>query len=301
MSRPVSRIDLVAASRCLIKVALAVLAVLPLGCAVEAQERVGSADQGMLYANALDPSALTSGALTPSALSPSALNPCALSPSAMSALRDPGSAGNLARELLRYTVGCAFAPHQSFAFSWTDSLGVEHDEAYVGLASLSPDWATQPLDPTGQQWVSDCLASRVNAEGVSVMLSSRGTNPALACSWDELATYQTREAVWFGNLFTSTPTVYACYDPLSMLPSQMAKRVCAEPDLLKLDLNDLPSTYSCGPIEVIGPCTQVLGLLTVGYCASQDPVDRYFYNCAPHGGAPVIPSITTFLHGIIPW
>jgi hypothetical protein len=289
------------ATRCLTKVALAVLAILPLGCAVAAQERVGAADQGVLYANALDPSALGSDALSPSALSSNALNPGALSPSAVSAIHDPGSAGDLARELLRYTVGCAFGPDQSFGFSWTDSLGVEHDEAYPGLVSLSPDWATQPLDPTGQQWVSDCLASRVNAEGVSVMLSSRGTNPALASTWEERATYQTREAVWFGNLFTSTPTVYACYDPLSVLPSQMAKRVCAEPDLLKLDLNHLPSTYRCGPIEVIGPCTHVLGLLTVGYCASQDPVDRYLYNCAPPGGAPIIPSLTTFLQGFIPW
>jgi hypothetical protein len=291
-----------AASRRLTEMTLAALAVLPLGCAVEAPEKLGVADQRMLYANALSPSALGSDdALSPSALSPNALDPGALSPSAMSAIQASGSAGDLARELLRYTVGCAFGPDQSFDFSWTDSLGVEHDEAYPGLVALAPGWATQPLDPIGQLWVSDCLASRVNAEGVSVMLSSRGTNPALACTGDEVATYQTREAVWFGNLFTSTPRVYACYDPLSVLPSQMAKRVCAEPDLLKLDLNDLPTIYRCGPIEVLGPCTQLLGLLTVGYCASQDPVARYFYKCAPGGGAPIVPSITTFLQGFIPW
>jgi hypothetical protein len=280
------------------------LAALSLGCGGEARERVGVAGQDALYPNALYPNALYPNALYPNALSPSALSPGALdpdtmSPSAMSAIRDPGSAGDLSRELLRYAVGCAFTPNQSFRFSWTDSRGVEHDEAYPGLVSLAPSWATQPLDPTGQQWVSDCLASRVNAEGVSVMLSSRGTHPALACSSTELATYQTREAAFFGNLFTNAPLVYACYDPLSMLPSQMAKRVCAEPDLLKLDLNDLPSTYHCGPIEVIGPCLQVLGLVTVGCCASQDPVERYFYDCA-YGGAPIIPSITTFLQGAIP-
>src|SRR5262249_21188592 len=157
----------------------------------------------------------------------------------MSAVQDPGEAGDLSRELLRYTVSCAFTSNQSFEFSWVDADGAEHEESYPGLLGLAPSWATQALDLAGQQWVSDCLASRVNAKGISVMLSSRGTHPALATTFEERVTYQTREAVFFGNLFTNSPTVYACYDPLSMLPSQLANRVCAQPDLLALNLNDL--------------------------------------------------------------
>jgi hypothetical protein len=249
----------------------------------------------------MNPNAMNPNAMNPNALPPNALSPDAMSPDAMSAMREPGSAGDLSRELIRYAVGCAFRPDQSFRFSWKDSLGVVHHEAYPGLLSLAPYWQSGLLDLAGQQWVSDCLASRVNAEGVSVMLSSRGTHPALTCSATELATYQTREAVFFGNLFASTPRVYACYDPLAMLPSQLAKRVCAQPDLLRLDLNDLPSTYHCGSIEVIGPCYQVLGLLTLGACARQDPAERYFYGCAPSYGAATVPSVTTFLQGTIPW
>jgi hypothetical protein len=289
--------------RCATIVAIAALAALSQACA---SEDVGVAAEAALNPNALNPNALNPNALNPNALNPNALNPNALnpnalSPAAMSAVQDSGGAGDLARELLRYTVGCAFRPDQSFSFSWMDALGATHNEVYPGLLSLAPYWADQPLDLPGQQWVSACLASRVNAEGVSVMLSSRGTHPALACTSTEISTYQTREAVFFGNLFTSTPRVYACYDPLAMLPSQLAKRVCGQPELLRLDLDDLLSPYDCGPIRVIGPCLQLLGLLTVGVCASQQPVSRYLYNCAAPDGAQGVPSITTFLQGAIPW
>ena len=130
-------------------------------------------------------------------------------------------------------------------------------------------------------------------------LSSRGASPALGTSTGERASYKTREAVWFGNIFASPFQVYACYDPLSLLPSQMQHRVCAEPPILDLDLGIL-GAYDCGPITVIGPCYQ-LPLLTLGFCSGQDPVERYFYDCSPGGGAPAMPSVTTFLQGAIPW
>jgi hypothetical protein len=289
--------------RCAEWAAIAMLTALPLSCALEDGEDVGIAAQpamnpNAMNPNAMNPNAMNPNAMNPNALPPNALSPDSLSPAAKSALDDPGSAGDLSRELIRYAVGCAFRPDQVFRFSWTDSLGTVHHEAYPGLLSLAPYWSGQPLDLAGQQWVSACLASRVNAEGVSVMLSSRGTNPALTCTATELATYQTREAAWFGNLFASTPQIYACFDPLSMLPSQLAKRVCAQPDLLKLDLSNLTAPYRCGPIEVLGPC-QVLVL--PGACSSVDPVERYYYRCAPSAGAPSVPDITTFLQGTIPW
>ncbi len=250
------------------------------GCAVEAEaEDVGAAEQA--------------------ALNPNALNPNAMNPAALSAIQAPD--GDLSRQFVRYAVSCAFRSDQSFNFSWTDASGVAHAESYPGLLGLAPSWATQPLDPAGQQWVSACLASRVNAKGVSVMLSSRGTHPALATTSAERWAYQTREAVFFGNLFDGTQKVYACYDPLSMLPSQMANRVCAQPDLLTLDLGVLSTGYACGPIQVLGPCYQVLGLLTLGVCDAQDPVARYFYGCSAPNSAADVPSITTFLAGGIPW
>ena len=261
----------------------AALAELSLGCATPPEE-VGVAVEA---------------ALNPNALNPNALNPNALDPHALAAIQDPGDAGALSRQLLLYTVSCAFSLGQFFYFSWTDASSVCHNESYPGLLGLAPDWATEPLDPAGQLWVSECLASRVNAKGVSVMLSSRGAYPPLATTAQERQAYQTREATFFGNLFTPSPRVYACYDPLSVLPAQFQNRVCAQPAILNLAI--LPTAYDCGPITVLGPCLTVLGLLTLGSCPYQDSVDRYFYGCSLPGYSAYPASLTTFLAGPIPW
>ena len=294
-------------TRCLERaVMLASIAALSVGCAAEPEEDLGVAGEALENANGLDPAALDPVATDPSALdpallSPRALDPALMDPAALGAIQDPGDAGALSRAFLGYAVGCAFGPGQSFDFTWTDATGTDQPVSDPGLFGLAPGWATGALDSTSQQWVSDCVASRANALGVSVMLSSRGAAPALAATRWERSTYQTREAAWFGNLFTGTPTVYACYDPLSMLPSDMQDRVCAQPPILDITVGSITTAYECGPITVLGPCTELLGLITLGPCASADPVERYFEGCAPPDGSPVIPSITTFLRGSIPW
>ncbi|WP_438040708.1 hypothetical protein [Sorangium sp. So ce128] len=85
------------------------------GCiAVQEEDEsvVGVAPSALEFVNALNPNALN-----PNALSANALNPNALSSAALSAIRDPGAAGDLSRQLLNYVVGCAFLPSQSFSFS----------------------------------------------------------------------------------------------------------------------------------------------------------------------------------------
>lgn len=274
------------------------------GCG--ADEAVGFSAEAALSPNALSPNALSPNALSPNALRPDALNPnaldpAALSPAALRSIRDPGEAGDLARQLLRYTVGCAFTPGQTFGFTWTDPGGTVHTELYAGLLGLAPAWATQPLDLAGQRWVTACLAARVNALGVSVMLSSRGSHAALGSTAAERLTFMTREAVFFGNVFAGTPRIDACYDPASMLPAQMAHRVCAQPAFLALDLDHLGSGYDCGLIHVIGPCFGLLGLGVTGVCEREDPTARYLDDCTAPGDAQPSPALTTFLQGPVPW
>ena len=82
----------------------------------------------------------------------------------------------------------------------------------------------------------------------------------------------------------------------------MPSRHLLDPEMAPLapDLGELSLSYDCGAIEVLGPCEQLLGLLTLGPCAQQNPTGRYFYGCSsPDGAAPA--SITTFLQGVIPW
>jgi hypothetical protein len=185
-------------------------------------------------------------------------------------------------------VNCAFTAGQTFDFAWTDAAGAVHAASYRGSLGLAPAWATKPLDLPGQEWVSACLAARVNALGATVSLSLRGQSPALACTAADTATHPKREAVFFGNLFTSSPAVYSCYDPLTSSLAVLNQRVCGEV------LAGLVPVFNCGPIQILGPCDNLLGI-PVGSCTAQDPACGYLYNCSPPHGSATMPSITTFL------
>src|SRR6266511_3083177 len=99
----------------------------------EEYESIGTVESALenpnaLNPNALNPNALNPNALNPNALNPNALNPNALNPNALAALKDPGPSGDLSRQLIKYVVGCALDPSQSFRFSWTDNSGQVHEE-----------------------------------------------------------------------------------------------------------------------------------------------------------------------------
>ena len=61
--------------------------------------------------------------------------------------------------------------------------------------------------------VSACLAGRTNYYGTVVMISLRGGSEALTPSASEAATYTWEEGAFWGNLFASTPALYACHVP----------------------------------------------------------------------------------------
>lgn len=235
-----------------------------------------------LNANALNANALYPGALTPGMLSVSALAPSTLGASAWTYLLDPSGDGTLARQLLEYTVSCAFDTTQSFSFTWTDASGVDHAETYPGLLGLATTWASQTLDPAGQGWVSACLVSRVNWYGVHVQLSSRGAHPALATSGGELATYTMQEGAFWGNVFASPPTAYACDDTPDDSHSRSVYRDCAAGHL-----DASGNLVSCGIVQRLGSCDT--------YCAPLGD-GQYHPSCAATGGhTGTSPVITVFL------
>ncbi|WP_437755557.1 hypothetical protein [Sorangium sp. So ce1389] len=201
-----------------------------------------------LNPNALNPNALNPNALNPNALAANALNPNALSPAALSAIRDPGEAGALSRELLGYVVGCALTPAQSFSFSWTDQAGSVREALYPGLIGLAPSWSDKPLGQTDQQWVSACLASRTNWYGVSVTISSRGSHQAIdKTGAPELSTYTRQEGAFWGNLFDPSPYLHACHDDADHARS--VSRACAAGHL-----DEGGDVEECGMIHIVGPC-----------------------------------------------
>jgi hypothetical protein len=234
-----------------------------------------------LNANALNANALYPGALTPDMLGVAALGPTTLGASALAALQDPTQSGELSRQLLKYTVSCAFDDTQSFSFTWVNASGVSHQETYPGLLGLATGWATHTLDEPGQAWVSACLASRINYYGIPVQLSSRGSAPALAAGSDELAAFPMEEGAFWGNLFTGSPAVYACDDPTDDTHSRSLSRECAAGHV-----GTSGALESCGIIQRVGSCDDRCAPLAA---------DSFHPSCAPPGGASTSRVITVFL------
>jgi hypothetical protein len=234
----------------------AVLAISLGGCAPW-EEDTGTAASAVINFNSLSPAAIdpSSGAVSLPLLAGSALDLGKLAPAALAAIQDPSATGALSRRLLYYTVGCAFDPSQSFAFSWVDASNVTHDESYAGLLALETGWAGGPLGDTGQRWVSACLASRLNYFRVQVALSSRAA--VLASGPDEIADFPSEEGAFWGNVFTSPPTAYACDDTPDDANSRSLQRVCAAGYV-----NAQGTTVGCGILQRVGPCSAACAPLT---------------------------------------
>ncbi|CAN95525.1 hypothetical protein sce5362 [Sorangium cellulosum So ce56] len=220
------------------------------------EEPLGEAQSALEAGNALNPNALNPNALNPNALNPNALAVGALSlialgSQALTAILDPGPNGALSRDHLRYAVECALESSQSFRFGWIDASGVYHDEIYTGVLGLARSWAWVPLDGDDQRWVSACLAARTNYYGVPVVLSSRGPTKAInKQNSPELSTFRREEGAFWGNIYGSSPALYACHVPENDASSRAALRDCAAGHIDETT----GSIQPCGAIQLLGSC-----------------------------------------------
>jgi hypothetical protein len=236
----------------------------------------------LLDENALNQNALNQNALSLNALNQNALTLQSLSGASLSAIQAPNDTGQLARQLLQYTVSCAFTPTQTFSFSWIDASGVAHQERYPGLLGLASGWATRPLTASEERWISACLIARVNWYGVHVSISSRGPFNSLLISRTEADAYQVMEGVFYGDLFAPSPTAYACYNSQNVSHSRELYRDCAAGHLTPEG-----ATVDCGIIRRVGDCSNL--------CAGEKNSKGYFTSCTLPGGALVTEVITTYL------
>jgi hypothetical protein len=280
--------------QCLSLPFLTLCACLAMGCTEEvsgdvgedaAASLLGTAEQDLEGSNALNLNALNLNALNLNALNLNALNLSAVSASALSAIQAPTATGDLARQALQYMVGCALDTTQSFSFTWTDSVGALRSETYWGTLGLATSWQSSPLNPVEQQWVSACLASRVNWYGVSVMISSRGPHEALNESGTiELTQYTKSEGAFWGNLFGTAPQVYSCYTSPNIANSRLRLRDCAAGHQ-----NADGTIAECGVLHIVGACET--------YCGGLDPNDYHYKSCAtvPSGDDATTRVITVYL------
>jgi hypothetical protein len=247
------------------------------------ETRLGVALSDFLNANSLSAGSLDATALSAAALGAAALDPDMIGASAMAALQDPGSGGDLARQLFKYSVSCALDDTQSFGLSWTDGTGTVHDETYPGLVGLATYWASGPLDPGDQEWISACLISRVNYYGIEVMLSSRGSSPELASpSEDELDTYVDEEGAFWGNVFAASPYAFSCNYAPDVDNSRSLYRDCAAGHV-----DGSGDVVPCGIIQLMSSCDAI--------CAALDPTLGYVPTCPDADGSPTASVVTVFL------
>lgn len=240
-----------------------------LGCAgdvAELSEDVREAEAPLVEGNTLSSNSLALNAL---ALNSLALNGIALNsmdPQSLTAIQDPGSQGTLARAFLRYAIGCAFEPSQSFSFTWTDATGVVHPETYHGELGVVPEWATGPLDYFGQRMVSACVVARVNYYESPVLISLRSAVPPLHYpSAEERAAFPHFEGAFWGNLWGAAPAIYACYKSDTVAHSRGLTRECAAGHV-----REDGTIEECGMIDIVGPCEK--------FCSIQNG-DPYYHGC----------------------
>ncbi|MDI3290577.1 hypothetical protein [Polyangium sp. 15x6] len=208
-------------------------------------------EENAIQPNAIQPNAIQPNAIQPNAIQPNALTPSALSPSSLAALQDSGQTGQMSRMFLRYAVGCALEPSQSFTVTWTDN-DVVHTETYFGQLGLAPSWATGPLDETGQRWVSACLAARTNWYGVTVTISMRAAHNAIKhAGVVEKYSYPREEGAFWGNLFAPTPYLHSCVYVPNTGYVRSVMRDCAAGHVGPNGIEN------CGMIERRGPCDAV--------------------------------------------
>jgi hypothetical protein len=184
------------------------------------------------------------------------------------------------RELFSYMASCAF---ESDVVLEGTIDGVDYE--FPGSLGLAPAWEHRALQEHEQRWLSACLIARVNAYGVSVLISLRGPHRALTVSAAEAAEYTLEEGAFYGNIFTPET------EPLEWTACRGSAQAAGEDgDLVDRDCTEATGdgTTRCG-FKFAGDCVDYASDRSTPYACRRD--DRgYYENChtvAGHGRWPL--------------
>ena len=168
------------------------------GCVVDDLD-LSETDDAVTTTNRLAANRLAANRLAANRLAANSLGAAALSAGSLIETAD-------GREVFSYIVSCALPAGASVTVK--DS----HNNSYTfaGEIGLAPSWQTKPPSVADRHWVTACLLARTNYYGVSVQISMRGSHPALATTGAETSTFKVAEGGFYGDLFASTQSWYAC-------------------------------------------------------------------------------------------
>jgi len=173
-------------------------AVALVGCAVDDLE-LGETDDAVTTNNRLAANRLAANRLAANRLAANSLTNAALTSSALIETVE-------GRDVFSYIVSCALPANNSITV--LDSHGTAY--TFYGEIGLAPGWQTTTPTVAERHWVTACLLARTNYYGVSVQISMRGSHPALAATNTETSTYRVAEGAFYGDLFATTQSWYAC-------------------------------------------------------------------------------------------
>jgi hypothetical protein len=245
-------------------------------------------------ANALSMNALSMNALSMNALSMNALSMNALSMNRLSAdtlLVNAESAGELVatangRQALQYIARCALAGG--------DHLRVEFDGQtwdFPGVLGLVPQWEHGALDTAGQEVMTACLLSHLNAFGISVPISAR--SPLLAeADVLESSVFYYGDGAFYGNLYRGSPEKFACKIRASRYIDESTGTVMtpASPSASQRVCAGERTAAECG-VTFAGYCDQVCNTI------EQDGDQWRFGDCLGTNGRRYHNVVTVWLEG----
>jgi hypothetical protein len=172
----------------------------------------------------------------------------------------------LTNTVMRYIVTCAVAEGSSRV--WTNpQTGVQH--TWPGSLGLTPAWASgSPATETEQQLITACLAAHTNKYGLQVPFSLQGldaTGTPIPVGLLEFVTFASKEACFFGNLFTGEG-IFAGNDAFLGISFSSVRACGLESDSDLLD--------ECPPIHHVNPCEEL---------CTPDPLNNYYLSCTYNG------------------
>ncbi|NBD07394.1 MULTISPECIES: hypothetical protein [Corallococcus] len=229
-----------------------------------------SVDQAQAGDNGLSTNGLSTNGLSTNGLSTNGLSTNGLSTNGFNDWFNQNASS--APTLMAYIVKCAVPAGQTRTFQAT-STGVKY--TWQGSLGLAPGWAGgKAATVLEQQAVSACLAAHANKYGLHIALSVLGRaadGVEVPYSAEELTQFNTKEACFFGNLFTNEG-VFAARDR-DFSTAESSTRACGL--TLKAD--------NCAPITNVGSCAQ--------FCTRGDASQPYYTQCTYNGKT--YPAITT--------
>lgn len=108
------------------------------------------------------------------------------------------------RETIKYLVRCALPTGQSVTKK--DQNGKSY--TFNGQIGVAPEWADGACNKDCQESVSACLLAHVNTTGQNISLWLDGNMPGVG--WGQSTGHPYEEGSFFGNLFSSPPTMFYC-------------------------------------------------------------------------------------------